>query len=84
MKMNLHISNLSFAVREVDLRDLFVRYGPVTAIHLVLDGSTGHSRGFGFVEMAREHAMNAIRGLHGKIVEGKAMIVAEARSRSAY
>ncbi len=82
--MNLHISNLSSAVRESDLRDMFARYGPIQSIHLVKDNSTGHSRGFAYVEMARDQALNAIRGLNGKITEGKAMMVAEAKPRSIY
>ncbi|GAO43183.1 RNA recognition motif domain-containing protein [Flavihumibacter petaseus] len=80
--MNIYISNLSTAVREADLRDLFSRFGPLQSVKLALESSTGHSRGFGFVEMSRENGLKAIRSLHGKIIEGKAISVAESIKRN--
>jgi RNA recognition motif-containing protein len=46
---------------------------------------TGRSRGFGFVEMA-EHdaAQQAINQLNGRVVDGRAIKVAEARPQRPY
>jgi len=64
--MKLIALNLPRDFNEQDLEDLFKAHGNVTACKLVLDGDSGASKGFGFVEMEFEHeAMVAIENLHG-------------------
>lgn len=68
--MKLIALNLPRDFSEQDLEKLFHNYGKVLACDLVLDGETGASKGFGFVEMAlEEEAMAAIEKLHGTKVK---------------
>ena len=47
-----------------------------------MDRDSGRSKGFGFVEMGSDaEAQAAIRGLHGQSVEGRALVVNEARPK---
>ncbi len=52
----LHVSNIAFQATAADLADLFAVIGPVKSTRIVTDEETGHSRGFGFVEMNDEVA----------------------------
>jgi RNA recognition motif-containing protein len=48
-----------------------------------MDRDTGRSKGFGFVEMKTDQeAQAAIAGLNGKEMEGRALIVNEARPKA--
>ncbi|WP_300596200.1 RNA-binding protein [Niabella sp.] len=80
--MNIYVSNLSFIVRDEDLREFFVEYGEVSSARVIMDKATGRSRGFGFVEMPDdEAARKAIKELDGGTVDGRAIKVTEARPR---
>jgi RNA recognition motif-containing protein len=47
-----------------------------------MDRETGRPRGFGFVEMSNdEEARKAIEAMNGQSVEGRALVVNEARPR---
>ena len=61
------------------LKDLFSQAGAVDSASVLMDKMTGRSRGFGFVEMADEDSQNAIDKLNGQEVEGRKLIVNEAR-----
>lgn len=64
--MKLIVLNLPRDFSEQNLQKLFDVHGTVKACTLVLDGKTGDSKGFGFVEMERaEDALVAIEKLHG-------------------
>ncbi len=80
---NLFVGNLSFQTTESDLRAAFEQYGEITRIQMMTDRDTGRSRGFAFVEMADdEAAANAIAGLNGKDLDGRALNVNEARPKT--
>jgi cold-inducible RNA-binding protein len=80
--VQIFIGNLAFTVTEQYVRELFAPYGVVTRINLITDRETGRLRGFGFVEMADDHAAQAaITALHGKDLAGRALNVNEARPR---
>ena len=64
------------------LEELFAQYGTVTEAMLVMDKMTQRPRGFGFVTMgSAEEAQKAIDALNGKNVDGRNLIVNEARPR---
>ena len=80
--MNIYVGNLSFSATEHDLRQLFESYGAVATVNIITDKYTGHSRGFGFVEMPDSHAARAaLQGLQGKELAGRTLTVSEAKPR---
>jgi cold-inducible RNA-binding protein len=82
MQNKLFVGNLSFEVTENDLQDCFAAHGAVTEVNLMLDRSTGRSRGFAFVTMATDEAAQAaIAALNGKDLKGRALTVNVARPR---
>jgi len=80
--MNIYVANLSFDVKDEDLREFFAPYGEVTSAKVIMDKVTGRSRGFGFVEMSDdEAAKKAIAELDGATVENRAIKVNEAKPK---
>ncbi|HCE75577.1 MAG TPA: RNA-binding protein [Dehalococcoidia bacterium] len=80
--MNIYVGNISYGTSEDDLRDLFARYGEVSAVRVITDRDTGRSKGFGFVEMADdEQAKEAIGALDSNDFMGRDLRVNEARPR---
>ena len=80
--MNIYVSNLSFAVRDEDLREFFAEYGEVTSAKVIMDKFTNRSRGFAFVEMPDTNAaQKAIQELDGATVDGRTIKVNEARPK---
>jgi RNA recognition motif-containing protein len=82
MSKKLYVGNLSFSVTSRDLENMFAAHGTVSSSQLITDRHTGQSKGFAFVEMASDsEATAAINALNGKDVEGRNLIVNEARPR---
>jgi cold-inducible RNA-binding protein len=82
MSTKLFVGNLSYNVTENDLQDLFAQHGTVVEANLMLDRTSGRSRGFAFVTMeSKEAADAAIQALNGKNWEGRNLSVSEARPR---
>jgi RNA recognition motif-containing protein len=78
--MKIFVGNLSFDIKENELRDLFAPYGNVASVSIATDRYTGRPRGFGFVEMESDEAGNAaIEKLNGTTVNSRAITVNEAR-----
>ncbi len=81
--MNIYVGNLSYQATEDDLRQAFSEFGQVTSVNIIKDKFSGESKGFGFVEMStKEEAQEAINGLNGHELRGRAMNVNEARPRT--
>ena len=67
----LYVANLPPHYEEEDLKTLFGPYGLVQSVKIVLDHTTGLSKGYGFVQMMdQEQAMSAIAAVNGNMVEG--------------
>ena len=82
MSTKLFVGNLSFNTSENDLQDAFAAFGTVVEANLMVDRTTNRPRGFGFVTMSTpEEAKNAIEGMNGKDIDGRALTVNEARPR---
>jgi cold-inducible RNA-binding protein len=82
MTNNLYVGNLSFETNEDTLRTLFAEYGEIASVNLIIDRTTGQSRGFAFVEMSTEQAaQEAMSGLNGKQVDEREVKVAKAKPR---
>lgn len=82
MSNKLFVGNLSFNTTENDLNDAFAAHGSVSEVNLMMDRSTGRSRGFAFVTMSSpEEAQKAIDAMNGKSIDGRALTVNIARPR---
>lgn len=81
--MNMYVGNLSYNVKESDLRQVMEEYGVVESIKLITDRETRRSKGFAFVEMPESsEASNAIKELNGAEYAGRPMVVKEALPRN--
>ncbi len=78
--MKLYVGGLAADVTDAQLNEEFSAYGQIDSAEVVMDRYSGTSRGFGFVVMpSDDEAQAAIDGLNGKELQGKAIIVNEAR-----
>ena len=81
--MNIYVGNLSYEVKEEDLKKEFEAFGQVESVKIIQDNYTGKSKGFGFVEMPNNsEAQAAIEGLKGKELKGRALNINEARPKT--
>ena len=82
MGNKLYVGNLSYNIRDDELHQAFAQYGSVTSAKVMMDRETGRSKGFGFVEMGSDpEAQAAINGMNGQPLDGRAIVVNEARPR---
>jgi len=78
----LYVGNLSYNIRDDDLQQAFAQFGTVTSAKVMMDRDTGRSKGFGFVEMGSDpEAQAAINAMNGQALDGRAIVVNEARPR---
>ena len=82
MGRRLYIGNLPYQATDQDLTALFSKAGSVASARVMRDMATGRARGFGFVEMATdEEAQKAITEFHQYQMDGRALVVNEARPK---
>jgi RNA recognition motif-containing protein len=82
MGNKLYVGNLAYSVRDESLQQSFSQFGTVTSAKVMMDRETGRSKGFGFVEMGSDaEAQAAINGMNGQSLEGRPIVVNEARPR---
>jgi RNA recognition motif-containing protein len=80
MGKKLYVGNLSYSVNDDSLQQHFSEFGAITSAKVMMDRDSGRSKGFGFVEMSSDaEAQAAISGMNGKSVDGRDMVVNEAR-----
>ncbi|MDO9153267.1 MAG: RNA-binding protein [Paludibacter sp.] len=81
--MNIYVGNLSYKVRESDLKEVIEEYGQVDSCKIIMDRDTRKSKGFAFVEMSDDAAAKkAISELNGAEFDGRAMVVKEATPKN--
>lgn len=82
MERRLYVGNLPFRTTDEELSALFAKAGTVEHVRVMRDLGTGRARGFAFVQMATEEgARRAIAELHQYQLDGRALVVNEARPR---
>src|SRR5689334_9620811 len=82
MGRRLYVGNLPYSATEEQLTELFGRAGKVDSVRVMRDMATGRARGFAFVEMANdEDAQKAISQFHEHQMDGRALVVNEARPK---
>ena len=78
----LFVGSLPWSVDDEKLKEAFDAHGNVVSAKVVMDRTTGRSRGFGFVEMgSADDAQKAIKALHDSELGGRNIVVNEAKSR---
>jgi len=83
LSKKLYVGNLAYKVSKTDLEEMFGLHGAVNSAQVIMDRDTGSSKGFGFVEMGSDKdAQTAIAELNGKSVEGRNLVVNEARPQA--
>lgn len=80
MAAKLFVGSLSYNATDQTLSDAFAQAGTVVSAKVIIDRMTGRSKGFGFVEMSSdEEAKKAMEMWNGKELDGRTLIVNEAR-----
>ncbi len=83
MSYKLFVGNLPFSLSESDVEHLFSQTGHVLSVRMPLNHDTGKKRGFAFVEMENEsEGSTAISRFDGKDVQGRRIVVSEAKTRT--
>ncbi|MDO8585204.1 MAG: RNA-binding protein [bacterium] len=84
MAKRLFVGSLSYNTTQDALRDAFAQAGTVESATIIMDKMTGRSKGFAFVEMSSdEEATKAVEMLNGKELDGRTLVVNEARPMEA-
>jgi len=80
MSSKVYVGNLDYNTTGDQLGELFAQAGKVVSAIVITDKYSGRSKGFGFVEMSSdEGAKKAIEMFNGKDLQGRDMVVNEAR-----
>jgi len=88
----LYVGNLPHSADQQTLQDTFSQCGTVDSVNVITDRDTGQSKGFGFVEMSSDseaqkssdsEAQKAIQELNGSSLDGREIIVNEAKPKKA-
>jgi RNA recognition motif-containing protein len=80
MKMSnkLYITNLSPETTELELREIFVKIGPVLSVHIPIHPGTGLQKDYGFVEMETlELALAAAQSMNDHILHDQKLQVSK-------
>lgn len=78
----LFVGSLAWATTDDTLNAHFAAVGTVASAKVITDRETGRSKGFGFVEMEDDkEADAAIEQLNGSDLDGRSIVVNEARPR---
>lgn len=82
MAKKLYVGGLSYDTTQDGVKTAFEQAGTVESAVIIMDKMSGKSKGFGFVEMSSdEEATKAIEMLNGKELDGRTIVVNEARPR---
>src|SRR3989344_1009395 len=80
MTKKLYVGGLSYNTSDSALKETFAQAGTVESATVIMDKTSGRSKGFGFVEMSsEEEAQKAIEMFNGKELDGRNLTVNEAR-----
>ncbi len=72
LTLSILVRNLPKSFTQEDLEDLFFEFGTIVSCDLVMDETSGLSKGFGFVELSTQGETDkAIESLNAKVIDGK-------------
>ncbi len=81
MNKTLYVGNIPWSLKEDDLMTAFSEHGDVISCRIITDQRTGRSKGYGFVEVPDENADKMIEALNGIGLDGREIVVNEAKPR---
>jgi len=81
-RQTLYVGNLPYRANETIVRELFEKYGVVSSVRLVKDKQTGRRRGFGFVTMDEQGAIDAMTALNDNEFQERILKVREAKEKT--
>jgi cold-inducible RNA-binding protein len=83
MSVTLYVGNISYSMKEDELKNAFGQYGEVVSVKIIIDKRTGKSKGYGFVEMGSDaDADAALSNMNGKELAGRNVKVNKANSQT--
>ena len=83
MSVTLYVGNISYSMKDDDLKNAFGQYGEVVSVKIIIDKRTGKSKGYGFVEMDSDaSADEALKNMNGKELAGRNVKVNKANSQA--
>jgi cold-inducible RNA-binding protein len=83
MSVTLYVGNISYSMKEEELKKAFGQFGEVASVKIIIDKRTGKSKGYGFVEMGSEEAADeALKNMNGKELAGRNVKVNKANTQS--
>ena len=77
----VYVGNLSYRVREKQLREFFSEFEGVESLKIIKNHDTGRSKGFGFITFATDSQAQQALAFHGKEFEGRSIVVRIARPK---
>lgn len=84
MSTRLFVGSLPWAIDDAQLEDLFKDFGTISSAKVIIDRESNRSRGYGFVEFEDDDAAKAaIDKLNGSEIQGRPIVVNEARPQEA-
>lgn len=81
MVKTLYVGNLPWAATEEEIKTVFSDHGNVLDCRIITERATGRSKGYGFVEVQEEDADKMISALDGHELDGRKIVVNEAKPR---
>ncbi len=82
MAIRLYVGNLPYNITKTRLEEVFSPFGTLTECTVISDKFSGRSKGFGFAEFeSDDSAKQAIEKLNGTDLDGRNIIVNEARPK---
>lgn len=83
MSKRLFVGSLAWGTTDATLKTHFEQAGAVESAAVIMDKMSGRSKGFGFVEMGSDaDADTAIQKLNGSELDGRKIVVSEARPKA--
>lgn len=82
MSKRLFVGSIAWATNDAGLKKHFEQVGAVESANVIMDKMSGRSKGFGFVEMGSDaDAQTAVEKLNGSELDGRKIVVSEARPK---
>ena len=70
--MKIYVGQLPHNVNENELKELFLEFGEIVSINLIIDHYSGRPKGFGFIDMPNNsEADAAIKALNKSMLKGR-------------